>query len=262
MKMLSGKLWAYLVGGAVGAFVLSASGGAWSADDFANPSTPPAETTPPAGPQKATAPPAQPEAPPAGATEQGQPPTGTIEQGQPPAGTTERGQPPAAGTGAVESASITTESSDTVTAIDHSARRVTLKDPAGEKSVVSVPKDLAAFDKLKVGDRIDIDYYQSVALSIDPPGTKTGATETMGRVATGEGAEAMGKALTVSAKVVNVDAEANEVTFKGPHGMNRTVKVQDPDLQKKLPDMKAGDAVQLTFTEATAAAIRPPAAGK
>jgi hypothetical protein len=62
--------------------------------------------------------------------------------------------------------------------------------------------------------------------------------------------------------VVNVDAEANEVTFKGPRGMNRTVKVQDPDLQKKLPDLKAGDEVQLTYTEAAAAAIRPAASAK
>jgi len=232
--------------------LLSLGGGAWSADDFANPSTPtPAEATPPAAPQQATPPPTQP----------GTPPAGTTEQGTPPAGA-EQAQPPAGSTGTVDSASITTESSETVTAIDHGARRVTVKDPAGEKNVISVPKDVAAFDNLKVGDRIDIDYYQSVALSIDPPGTKAGATETMGRVSTGHGAEAMGAALTVSAKVVNVDAEANEVTFKGPHGMNKTVKVQDPDLQKKLPDLKAGDAVQLTFTEATAAAIRPAAAGK
>jgi hypothetical protein len=160
-----------------------------------------------------------------------------------------------------EGAALTTESSLTVTSIDRSARRVTVKDPAGEKTVVSVPKDVKGFDRLKVGDRIDIDYYESVAVSILPPGTKPGATERMGAVA-GKHGEAMGEALTVTAKVVNVDAEANEVTFKGPRGMNRTVKVQDPDLQRKLPDLKAGDEVQLTYTEAAAAAIRPAASTK
>ena len=155
-----------------------------------------------------------------------------------------------------------TESSVAVTAIDHSARRVTLKDPSGEKYVVSVPKDVKAFDALKVGDRIDIDYYQSVALSIAAPGTKPSETQVMARSPAGEGGEVIGKALTVTAKVVNVDADANEVTFKGPRGENKTVKVQDPDLQTKLPDLKAGDAVQLTYTEATAAAIRPAAAAK
>jgi len=137
-----------------------------------------------------------------------------------------------------------------------------LKDPAGDKDVVSVPKDIQGFDTLKVGDRVDIDYYQSVALAIAPPGTKASASQSMARSSTGEGGEALGKVLTVSAKVVNVDPEANEVTLKGPHGVNKTVKVQDADLQKKLPDLKAGDAVQLTYTEATAAAIRPAAAAK
>jgi hypothetical protein len=250
MKMLSGRSWAYLIGGAAGALVLSVAGGAWSADDYGNPTTPPAQATPPPGPHEATPPAPQQVTPPA-PQQEATPPAGAADQGQPSAGSK---QP-------VESASLTTESSNTVTAIDHGARRVTLKDPAGEKSVVSVPKDVKAFDTLKVGDRIDIDYYQSVALSIAPPGTKPGESERMAGMA-GGGAEAMGKSLTVTAKVVNVDTEANEVTFKGPKGMNKTVKVQDPDLQKRLPDLKAGDSVQLTFTEATAADIRPAAAAK
>jgi hypothetical protein len=229
MKMLEAKSWAYLIGAAAGALALSVAGAA-SADDQPTPPMQPSEETTPQ-----VTPPTAPRTPPK-ATPSDTPRT-------------------------VESASVTTESSAAVTAIDRTERRATLKDPAGEKFVVSVPKDVAGFDGLKVGDRVDIDYYQSEALSIAPPGTKPAETEK--RAATAfEGGEAIGKALTVTAKVVSVDSEANEVTFKGPHGMNKTVKVKDPDLQKKLPDLKGGDSVQLTFTEATAAEIRPAAAAK
>jgi hypothetical protein len=248
MKMLRGRSWAYLIGAGAGAALLALAGGAW-ADDIANP---PAQPTPQTQPAEQAQP--APQATPPAAPKQEAPAAGMPDQGQPAAG-----QPAAGSSKPVESAALTTESSATVTAIDKADRHVTLKDPAGDKFVVSVPKDVKGFDTLKTGDKIDIDYYSSVALSILPPGSKAGETERMGSMA-GGGAEAMGKALTVTAKVVNVDSEANEVTFKGPHGVSKTVKVQDPDLQKKLPDLKAGDSVQLTFTEAAAADIRPAAA--
>src|SRR5207253_2112845 len=46
----------------------------------------------------------------------------------------------------------------TITAIDKSARLLTVKNEAGEMRNVQVPSDVQAFDKLKKGDKIDIDY--------------------------------------------------------------------------------------------------------
>ena len=48
--------------------------------------------------------------------------------------------------------------------------------------------------------------------------------------------------------------------FKGPQGNARTVQVNDPALQKKLPNLKPGQHVQFTYTEAVAALIPPRAA--
>ena len=59
-----------------------------------------------------------------------------------------------------------------VTAIDKASRHVTIKKPDGEKSTVAVGPDVKAFDHLKVGDKIDIDYSESLALSMLPPGSK------------------------------------------------------------------------------------------
>ena|SRR5204863_5738704 len=48
----------------------------------------------------------------------------------------------------------------TVTAIDKSARMLTVKNEAGEMRSIQVPSDVKAFDKIKKGDKIDIDYTE------------------------------------------------------------------------------------------------------
>jgi ribosomal protein S1 len=70
-----------------------------------------------------------------------------------------------------------------------------------------------------------------------------------------------GREMTVSGTVVSIDPKFNKVTFKGPRGDVRTVTVQDPDMQKKLHRLKVGQVVQITYTEAMAAAIRPASPG-
>ena len=156
--------------------------------------------------------------------------------------------------------SATVHETATVTAIDKSARIVTVKNEAGEKHSFQVSSDVKAFDKLKTGDKIDVDYTESLAVAMLPPGTKLSASERAGAMKTGKGAGAAGKEVTISAEVVSVDAAANKVTFKGPKGNLKTVTVQDPDMQAKLPNLKPGQVLQFTYSEAMAVAIVP--AGK
>ena len=146
-----------------------------------------------------------------------------------------------------------------VTAIDRSTRVVTLQNAEGEKKTMKVPPDVKAYDTLKVGDRIDIDYQESLALSILPPGSKPTTSERSGgtRMGEGGGPATLGREMTISAEIVSVDAAANKVTLKGPKGQIKTVTVADPQVQKKLPTLKAGQVVQLTYTEAMAVSIRP-----
>ena len=146
-----------------------------------------------------------------------------------------------------------THASVVVAAIDKSARKLTVKMPNGEKAQIHVSADVKEFDKVKVGDKIDVDYMQSVALGFLPPGTKPTATE---REAAGPGMA--GRQMSVSAEVIKVDAANNQVTFKGPKGTHRIVTVQDPDLQARLPNLKPGQVIVLQYTEAVATAIEVP----
>jgi hypothetical protein len=173
----------------------------------------------------------------------------------------ETGTQPAQGTmpgGAPQAGSTAelTHATAMVTAIDRSARTLTLKKEDGEVVTISVPTDVKAYDRVKVGDRIDIDYYESLAISMLPPGAKPSMSERTRRTTTAGGATTA-KETTVSAQVMSVDPAANKVTFKGPRGKLTTITVQDPQMQQKLPSLKPGQMVQFTFTEATAASLRP-----
>lgn len=158
------------------------------------------------------------------------------------------------GGGSMPSRSVTTHATVSVTAIDKAARKVTIKNVSGEKMTVEVPVDVKSFDKLKVGDKVDIDYTESIALSMLPPGSKPALTE---RAASIPGAA--GREVSISAEVISVDAANNKVTFKGPKGQHKTVTVQDPEVQAKLPGLKPGQVMQLTYTEAVATAVQPVA---
>ena len=145
----------------------------------------------------------------------------------------------------------------TVTSIDKSARSLTVKNEAGEPRTIQVPADVKSFDKLKKGDKIDIDYTESLAISMLPPGAKPSASEKSAMERTGEGKGMVGKQTTVSAEVLEVDTANNKITFKGPKGNARVVTVEDPEMQAKLPSLKPGQVVQFTYTEAVALAIQP-----
>jgi hypothetical protein len=146
----------------------------------------------------------------------------------------------------------------TVTAIDKSARTIAIKTDEGEETSVDVPKDVKQFDALAVGDKIDLDFYRSMAISMAPAGSKPSMSERKGRMVD-VGGGVRGREVKVSAEVVSVDPAANTVTFKGPKGNVETVHVENAANQAKLPSLKPGQVVQFDWVEAVAASIRPAA---
>lgn len=147
-----------------------------------------------------------------------------------------------------------------VSAIDRPARTVTLMNAEGEPRTVAVPTDMRAFDTLKVGDHVDVDYYEAIGLALIPAGSKTSMTETAsgGRAAEMTGAS-VGREIKATVEVVEVDEVMNRLTFKGPKGNVRTVTIYDPAMQKKLTSLQPGEKVQITYREAMAAEIKPTA---
>jgi hypothetical protein len=148
--------------------------------------------------------------------------------------------------------------SASIVGIDNTDRSVLLKMDDGSQSWVHVPESVNTFERVKMGDKVDVDFYRSMAISIAPAGTKPSMSATqVGAVDLAAGIRS--REYNFSATVVSVDAAADTVTFKGPKGRIATVTVQSPALQAKLPTLKPGQVVQFDYTEAVAADLRPAA---
>src|SRR5205823_14456879 len=79
-------------------------------------------------------------------------------------------------------------------------------------------------------------------------GQQTTATSKPGDTPAG----AIGQQVTVTATIVSVDKKAGTATIKGPEGKEVTVKARD---RKNLDKVKAGDNVEITYTEALAISL-------
>lgn len=164
------------------------------------------------------------------------------------------------GPGAVAAAQ-TIKVTATITAIDKATRDVTLKGPQGDIAVVTAGPEVKNFDQLKVGDRVDLQYVEALAIEL-----RKGGGLVVGRTSSADGARAkpgaapggaVGREVTIVADVVAVDPAHQAVTLRGP---NRTVtlRIADPEQFKRIAK---GDQVEAKYVQAIAIAVAP-AAGK
>ena len=151
------------------------------------------------------------------------------------------------------------ETTATVEAVNPSSRYVTLKGPEGNLVTVRAGERIENLDKIKPGDKVDIKYYRSVAVDV----VATAADETepelqrstsaAAGVAPGSGSLRM----TVTVKILVVDPYKKAIAFRDPEGNWREVSVKDPSLRHYLDELKEGDTVRVTFTDALAVSLRP-----
>jgi hypothetical protein len=62
--------------------------------------------------------------------------------------------------------------------------------------------------------------------------------------------------VTITVSITAIDPSVPSVTFTGPQGNSRTVKIKDPS---KLKGVSVGDTVEISYTEALALKIEKPA---
>jgi Cu/Ag efflux protein CusF len=150
----------------------------------------------------------------------------------------------------------------TITAIDPATRAVTLKSANGKVAEVAVGDEVRNFDQLKVGDLVNIEYKQALALSLKKEAGPPSANQSETIKRSEPGAKPGGTAtreVTVHADVVAVNAGTRMVTLKGPGGNLVDLEVEDPE---QLKNIKKGDQVQAVYSEALAIAVTPSAAKK
>ena len=159
-----------------------------------------------------------------------------------------------AGKGKVEVAQLV-ELNGTITALDVATRDVTLKTDKGEEISFVAGPDVQRLADIKVGDRVEIQYYESLTLKLSKveggtPST-TDATTEMRAEPTELPGGIKSQSTTITAKITAVDAAAGTVTLVGPKGRSVTLDVEADILAK----VKVGDLVSAIYTQAVAASV-------
>ena len=136
----------------------------------------------------------------------------------------------------------------TIQAIDLDKRIVTVKGgPKDQVVELKAGEQVKNLSKLKVGDVVVVKYFASVAVRMAKPGEADTVAKTEVKK---PGAQA--RQVTVTATVQDIDKNTNNVFLKGPEGNIVGVKAQDP---KRLDELKVGDQIVVTYTEALAVSI-------
>jgi len=149
-------------------------------------------------------------------------------------------------------ATATVQLTATVVEIDHKKRTITLKAADGRTESFVVDKAAKNLDQVKKGDIVVITYAEALAYEVKKGGT-TSSTAVAAAAKPGEKpAGVIARETKVTVTITAIDEKAPSVTFMGPAGNTRTIKVKYPE---KLKTVKVGDQVELTYTEALAISV-------
>jgi len=139
----------------------------------------------------------------------------------------------------------------TVTAIDPETREVTLQTEDGEEYSLVADEAVKNLAQVNVGDVVTATYVEALAYEVKKGG-EAGAEATVAAGAAEPGAKPAGVVadqIKVTVTIEAIDPSVPSVTFKGPEGNTRTIRVLHPE---KLEGVSVGDTVEITYTEALA----------
>lgn len=145
----------------------------------------------------------------------------------------------------------------TIDAIDAKNRIVTLKGESGNLYTVTAGKEVRNFDKLKVGDKVTVDYFEAIAIEA----TKTDAPPSVTEVVEGDRAKkgeqpgaVVVRKIRIVTTVLGHNADNQTVLVRGPLGHLTQVKIRDP---KVFEGLKGGGNIDLTYAEGVAINVTP-----
>jgi Cu/Ag efflux protein CusF len=144
----------------------------------------------------------------------------------------------------------------TIEAIDSQARLLTLKDQDGVYSTIYAGPDVQRFSELKVGQKLTFTYYESVVFAIQKPGaaaTKATGEPTIARSKGATPGGTLSQQVTATVTVNALDVKVPSVTITTEDGRKMSFKVENA---KNLEGVKAGDKVQITYTQALAISVK------
>jgi len=156
----------------------------------------------------------------------------------------------------------TVKISATITGIDATKRSLTLRNDKGEEDTFSVGPGVQRFDELKVGQKVNITYYESMVFQLLKPGEKGSpasfdAAVNRAKSALPAGTIATQEKMTVTVKAI--DSTVPSVTVTTDDGRVVTRKIEN---KKNIENLKPGDKIDITYTQALVTSVEAAAPAK
>jgi len=147
----------------------------------------------------------------------------------------------------------------TVQAVYPDKRSLTLVGPKGQAQTIFVGRDVK-LDNLHAGDKVNVSYYQGLAAQIAKDGAKVSdpaASDFTYKNPNGAPGGGVGASVTVTVRILGVDPGTNTVAFEQADGSQHVIGVKSPNMEKFIRTLKAGDNVDVTYTESVAVSVTP-----
>jgi Cu/Ag efflux protein CusF len=152
----------------------------------------------------------------------------------------------------------TITATSTIQAIDQTGRMMTLRNEDGTEDTFWVPPEVKRFSELKVGDKVNLRYYESYVFQVRKPGDKAPAVvDQATKMTRGTGASpatTISKQMTATVEVLAVNPSVPSITVKTAEGHTVTRKI---DNAKNLEGIKPGDKIDITYTQAAVVSVEP-----
>src|SRR3954471_11764857 len=124
----------------------------------------------------------------------------------------------------------------TIESVGQRDRTVLLRGPRGALVTVVAGPEIRNFNQLKAGDRVVVRYREALAANLAKPGTAPPplqvSQETQRAPVGDRPAGEVTKMVQARVTITGVDAKHNMVSFVGPAQVQRTVEVEDPEMQQ------------------------------
>jgi Cu/Ag efflux protein CusF len=134
--------------------------------------------------------------------------------------------------------------------VDYATRKVTLKDESGKVRIVRAGTDIHNLNRLKIGDSVTIETFQTVSGEVRPGAGDTLDVGIEGQTAPLPGEKPSGIRTTegtLRTKIESIDYEKRTVTFKGRGGVMKTYQI-GPEA-KRFNEIRRGDMLSVEYSQ-------------
>lgn len=149
----------------------------------------------------------------------------------------------------------------TVEAVNQDNRSLVLRGEDDALTLVMAGPNVRNFEQINAGDRIVVSYREAIAAEVKPKGEGIeGVKQATAKARAPEGSRpgiGTGSLIATTVEIQSVDTSFDTVTFTRPDGITRTVAVEDPQAQAFIRELRRGDEVEVTYSEAVAVNLRP-----